>query len=353
MSRGKAAASNPFMEEESGSLEAYLEGKDEIVVDGDGKPTEQVEEVVDGDEEAGAPAKSGADAEDEDGEDEPDGDVDKLRSELRAERRRKRNLEKRLKDVEQRQQAVEAGTAQHLRAVRDQNINSTLGQIDQRVAAFESRVKAAQQARREAFESGDADKFDAADEALNTERGHLAAARQQAAAWKQRAEVARQQPVSVAAEPTPQARAGDAKSLATDWLNKNRWFVDEVESADAETAREESRMLVAIGIKPDDPRHWERLEARVKRLLPHRYAKQAANGRERNGAPMTITASQRGGGLAASGSRKSDNEISAAEAKAWMQGRGYDIINNKAQREEFLDYRKKSRAARTDPNRIF
>lgn len=355
MSRQKAAASNPFLEEESGSLEAYLEGKDEVVVDSDGKPTEQADEPAGGDEEAGTPAESGADAEAEDGDeaDDPDGNVEELKRKLQAERRAKKALAKRIDQIERNQQAIAAGTAQHLQASRDREISSTLNQADQRVVTLDAHVKAAQQARRAAFESGDADQFEAADAVLNTARERLSAARQSAVTLKQHAERARQQPVNIAAEPSPQARDGEAKALAKEWLQKpqNRWFIEAQDSDDGVETRMASNDLIAKGILASDPRHWALLERRLRRELPHRY-KAAQNGRERNGAPTMVSASERGGGQPRAQANGDGKEITRAEVKAWA-AIGKDIVNNKADRDEFTSQRTRSRAARNDPNRLF
>lgn len=357
MSRTKAAASaeNPFLDSESGSLEAYLEGADEVVVNGDGSQPAQEDTTKDGDEEAGAPAESGADADGDDGDEaETGGDVEDLQRKLRSERRAKKALAKRLDQIERRQAAVEAGTAQHLQGIRDNSIDGVLGQAKSRVATLEAHVKAAQQRRRDALDSGDADRIMESDEQWMSAREALNAAKQSVGMLEHQAKIAKQQPVRVAAPEKPANAEEAGRVLARGWIEKNKWFMsqEETDLDDIEEARLESRALARNGITPDNPEHWKLLDRRMRRILPHRYTQADTPPPRKNGAPPMVNASERGGGSQPQNGKVDPNAITKAEAKVWAQV-GRDIINNPDDKKEFLAQRAKSRAERANPTRMF
>lgn len=350
MSRGKAAASGALSLDDSGALESALDGADDIVVvDGESQPAERPDDETDGDEEDGTPASTGADAEPEEEDDRPNADDDAAQRKLKAERSAKKKLAAEVKQLRRELDAVKQGTSQHLRAARDLNVDGQVGQARSRVAALENHVKAAQQARRDALESGDPDRIMQSDEQWFTARNALEQARGNAALAERQAAAIKQRPVEVAArEPVAAAAKADADGLAESWVAKNKWFVEDPQSADAEDARVESRLLVAAGIHPSDPRHWEMLTKRLRASLPHRFANQPADGKPRkNGAPPMVNGSQRGGSSGAgNGADKKANAISRAEVDAWKIGRNMDIVNNPEHRKEFLSQRSRSRASR-------
>lgn len=353
MSRGRAAASSALSLDDSGALESALEGADDIVVvDGESQPAEKPDDELDGDEEDGTPASTGADAEPEDEDEQADDDASELKRKLAVERRAKKALEKRLQQIERRQQAVEQGTSQHLRAVRDQNVDGQLGQARSRVAALENHVKAAQQARREALDSGDTDRIMQSDEQWFAARSALDQARSNAALAERQAAAIKQRPIQVSDPGSDaQVQAEERDKRARDWVARNRWFGEDPNSRDSRVARAESRRLAADGFPPSEDEHWEILTQNLRPKLPHRFANQPADGKTRkNGAPPMATASQRGG---ASGARREVDKmspdskaISRAEVEAWKIGRNMDIVNNPDHRKEFLSQRARSRSSR-------
>lgn len=346
MSRATAAASaDRPMGLDSGALEDVLDGVDDIVVpDSESQPEQEPDGEGDGDEEPGAPDESGAEA--EQGEDDAtDGDLAELKRKLATERRAKKELKKRLDAIERRTAAVEQGTAQHLRAMRDTRADEILGQAKSQVAQLASRVQAAQQARREARESGDLDKEMQAEEAWLQARDRLAVARQQITQLERQAAAIKQQPVNVAAQPSAKAVEDEAAALASEWLGRHAWVAQKGNEAEQAIVRRQSEMLVKNGIPQNTPEHWVALTDQMKILLPHRMQTKA-----RNGAPPMAQPSQRGTAGAprapAGNGKTGGNAITRAEVEAWRLGRNYDIVNNPEHRKEFLRQRDQSRKTR-------
>jgi hypothetical protein len=153
-----------------------------------------------------------------------------------------------------------AEAKERLAALEARNVNVDAYTAEQRYNSALQQVQMAENALKEAFETGDGDK---AIRAQRLRENSMQLARE-ANALKEQLKTAIQQPVA----PKMDARA---ESYAQNWVTDNPWFNpsgDDEDSAIARAIDEAwSREALSQGITPASEEYWDELDVRVKRRL--------------------------------------------------------------------------------------
>jgi hypothetical protein len=153
-----------------------------------------------------------------------------------------------------------AEAKERLAALEARNVNVDAYTAEQRYNSALQQVQMAENALKEAFETGDGDK---AIRAQRLRENSMQLARE-ANALKEQLKTAIQQPVA----PKMDARA---ESYAQNWVTDNPWFNPSGDDEDSSIARaiDEawSREALSQGITPASEEYWDELDVRVKRRL--------------------------------------------------------------------------------------
>lgn len=249
--------------------------------DGDEDEEEEHEvetpEPADEEEEEQPPKKKGKDEESEEDDDEPeedervghgedDGEDDeeaphakresrKARRERQKRARQRNELE--LNFLRQRNEALEKKVGE----IESRQNRSEVGNLDQRIAGMQSQLKVADQVLAKAIEAGDGDDVVEAQNIRDKIRDNLGRLN----SFKQ--EVARR------AEERSDEPAVDSRLVfhAQNWINQNRWYNPQGGDQDSRAVTAIDNRLVQEGYDPRTPEYWEELDARVRGRLPHRF----------------------------------------------------------------------------------
>jgi hypothetical protein len=253
--------------EEAELQSGTLEDEVEIVDDDDNG----VVEVEDGTPVQGRAATSDTDdGEQPDDDDDSGSDTEQDRAKLEQKRKKaaqrenaklKRELEAHRKELDALRQSVGSIREAEVARARD---------------GVRESLSAAEQALEAAYEDGDAKGIVAAQRAL-------AKAEAEAAQWERAPkEPPRSQPAS----------APSSNPLAEAFIDKHsEWFDPQGGDADSEIVRTLSDAIAREGVSPSSKAHFDELEKRMQRYLPHRVEKPRAKPRGSAAAPSTRSSS--------------------------------------------------------------
>lgn len=208
-----------------------------------------------------------------------------LSSEERANRNRLRR--QRQKEARDRKEAeiaalkLEVAEAKKLVSERFAGLEATtlqnqVGQIDNRLRELDQIEAYARQKYRQAISDSDgvvADEALAFMGKLQADRHQVTAYREQVLGqinqFRQMQEYLATQPAQP--QPGPQQFSELATAHAQGWAKQNGWFVPGGTDPDSKIAMSIESKLYAEGSNPEDPEHWEKLNAELRRHLPHRF----------------------------------------------------------------------------------
>ena len=191
-----------------------------------------------------------------------DGNEDNLRQ-LRRKRQKQRQKENMRKTRDENiilmRELAEA--KERLAALEKRNVNVDAYTAEQRYNSALQQVQFAENALKEAFETGDGDK------AIRAQRLREASIQQ-----AREANALKEQIKSVASAPAPAPKMdARAESYAQNWVADNPWFNPSGDDEDSVVARaiDEawSREALSQGITPASEEYWDELDVRVKRRL--------------------------------------------------------------------------------------
>lgn len=187
--------------------------------------------------------------------------------------------------------------SERLAGIEANNVGNQVAQLDNRLRELDQTETYARQKHRQAISDSDGV---VADEAL-TVLHRIQAERNQALAYREQmlGQVnqfrAMQEHLANNPSPAEMVQPETFSDLATahaqTWARQNPWFVPGGQDPDSRIAMNVETRLYAEGSSPEDPEHWERLNAELKRHLPHRF-----NGSSGRRGPMVGGASEYLGG---------------------------------------------------------
>lgn len=86
------------------------------------------------------------------------------------------------------------------------------------------------------------------------------------------------------------------RQRAVDWAGKHSWYDPDSGDSDSKVALTIDNSMAAEGWDPRHPEYWDELDSRLKRYLPHRYARVNGNGGGQRSNHSPVTGSGREGG---------------------------------------------------------
>lgn len=276
-----------------------------------------VEVTEDGSPVQDADATSGTDddeSDDDDGDDGTETDKARLANKRKREAQREASkLRRQLAATEARQGALER-EMEELRAERLERARGTV----------QERVTAAEQAYETALEDGDAKGIVAAQRALRE-------AETEAGEWERKS-----------SRPAPRASApATSNPLVEQFVAKHgEWFDMNGGDTDSVIVRQLSAEIANEGIDPSTKRHFDELDRRMARYLPHRAGASKPK-------PRATAAAPGGGGGNGSSSRGGSIEIPKATIAGFEQALGYDW-NDPTDRAKIIKRVQETRRSRGD-----
>lgn len=286
----------------------------EYVVHDDGLVEELVDDKTEEESTEGQQADSSAQAEDDKPAREESGEGDEDREGIRARRREERQHKRKA------QRTREDSLRRELSAQ-----NAVIGEMRERLAAFERRNSGADVATIDAAikQTADAyyyfkDQIRVASEAGN--HAALAEATEKMTLAQRRAdELARIRQAYAANQSRPQPLDPRLASHAQEWLGRNGWYDPTGRDQDSRIAMQIDRDMAEQGWDPTTGEYWSELDSRLKKYLPHRlnsgYNKQRPNNA---GGPVAGSGRGEGGGSGGETYNLSPERIAAMkEAGVW------------------------------------
>lgn len=206
-------------------------------------------------------------------ENEPDEDTDDGSGLSREQRRRRRRKEKHDRDQRElsllrtRNEQLEREHSTRLAAMESRQTQSDVLAIDSRITQAESDVREAEDLLRQAMEKGDSASAVEAMRVRDQFRdglGQLKGAKQRTV----NAARERQQSAAQPARPDPAI-----VSRAQEWIREHSWFDPQQRDEDSAIAAVIDRQVAREGrFDPRSDAHWEEVDRRLAKRLPHRYA---------------------------------------------------------------------------------
>lgn len=288
--------------EELDEDETRTDGMIEVGDPGDDGEVELFEEADEDEDQDETEGEAEEDSDDDDGEDDQE--------ELSAEDQRRQNRSKRQSrrqrkrgEREARENLIKAqGETIHqlqerLASLENRQGSGDLARLDSAIQTAQRNMQIAKQRRAEAIESGDAQAFEAADEAFReNERAAIGYSQ-----VKQRYVQHQRQPAPTRPDPNLQRHAQS-------WMDRNPWFDPNGGDEDSRITSAIDDGLVAEGWNPSTREYWDELSARLEERLPHRFGQQQRQPRKKS--PV------RGGGNGGSRSGASAAPMTAFEREA-------------------------------------
>lgn len=301
------------------------------VADGDIDLNDTVSIGKAGGEAEGHPAPAGDDEHDDgDGGEGGLSPEDKLKASRSAERRLKRQLDKRdreLADLRERMERMEGRASQQDDAA-----------IEHQARTIEAQLADVRNRRKKAMEDGDTDAVDALDENLYKlrrakEQVDETRARRRQGGDQSDGDRRRQQ-----RDQQDDGEGGDdgVQDLVADWQSRHPWFGRKGSEKDSKLAADLSKAIHAEGIDPSDPEHFEELDRRLREYAPHRFGQGGQDDRDNGGSRRPRQTVGAGGGRMPGGGSGSGNVVPRALLKTY-QDAGFDVKDPKVQ-QRMLQY---------------